>query len=297
MSAPPAVSFEFFPPKTESLEHSLWHAVEILAPLKPKFVSVTYGAGGSTRARTHDIVTRLQRDHGLTAAAHLTCIGASRAEINAIAESYWQAGIRHIVPLRGDPPGGMEAPYTPQVDGYAYAADLVAGLRALHPFELSVGAYPEGHPAALSLQADLDSLKRKIDAGATRAITQFFFKNEAFFRFRDRAKAAGIMVPIVPGILPIGSFAKAKEFSRKCGAAMPDEYDRLFADHDTAPQLVRQHTAIEVASEQCLELRAGGVEHFHFYTLNRAELVAGICAAIGVGQPAARMPQPQRTHL
>lgn len=297
MSAAPTVSFEFFPPKTENLAQGLWHAVEVLAPLRPAFVSVTYGAGGTTRARTHEIVSRLQRENHLPAAAHLTCIGATRAEIDAIAHTYWQAGIKHIVALRGDPPGGMDAPYTPHPDGYAFAADLVAGLRALHPFEISVGAYPEKHPAAVSAKADLESLKRKMDAGATRAITQFFFDNEKFFRFRDAAVKAGITQPIVPGILPIASFARAAEFARKCGATMPAEYAQLFAGHDEAPVYVRQQTAIEVAAEQCIELRAAGVEHFHFYTLNRAELVAGICAKLGLGVPAERMSEPMRPAL
>lgn len=283
MSRAPSVSFEFFPPKTAALESALWHAVEVLGPLKPQFVSVTYGAGGTTRARTHEIVTRLQKQ-GFAAAAHLTCVGATKAEINEIAESYWQAGIRHIVPLRGDPPGGMDAAYTPHPEGYAYAADLVAGLKALHPFEMSVGAYPEVHPAALSAQADMDALKRKQDAGATRAISQFFFDNDKFLRFRDRAVSAGIRMPIVPGILPIASFARAQEFARKCGASMPERFKQMFAGHDDAPVYVRQQTAIDAAYEQCAELMAGGADHVHFYTLNRAELVAGICTRLGVGE-------------
>ena len=288
----PTISFEFFPPKTAEVEKGLWHAVDILGPLGPKFVSVTYGAGGSTRARTHEIVTRLQQDKGLVAAAHLTCIGSTREEIAEIAETYWQAGIKHIVALRGDPPGGMDAPYTPTPGGYAYAADLVAGLRAQHPFEISVGAYPEKHPAAASAQADLDALKRKVDAGAHRAITQFFFDNDAFFRFRDAAMKAGVTVPIIPGILPISNFAKAQEFASKCGASMPPAYAQLFEGHDEAPVYVRQQTAIEVAGEQCVELRAGGVEHFHFYTLNRAELVAGICAQLGYAVSAPEIALP-----
>jgi methylenetetrahydrofolate reductase (NADPH) len=282
-SVSPAISFEFFPPKTAALESALWHAAEVLGPLKPSFVSVTYGAGGTTRARTHEIVTRLQKQ-GLNAAAHLTCVGSSKSEINAIADSYWQAGIKHIVALRGDPSGGMDAAYTPHPEGYGYAADLVEGLLKLHPFELSVSAYPEVHPAAPSAQADMEALKRKQDAGATRAISQFFFDNEKFLRFRDRAVSAGIRMPIVPGILPIASFAKAQEFARKCGASMPPEYAQLFAGHDSAPVYVRQQTAIDAASEQCIELMANGVEHVHFYTLNRAELVAGICARLGVGE-------------
>ncbi|WP_029011157.1 methylenetetrahydrofolate reductase [NAD(P)H] [Azospirillum halopraeferens] len=292
-SAPPSVSFEFFPPKTEKMEQSLWQAIERLAPLAPAFVSVTYGAGGSTRERTHNTVCRIQRDTGIPAAAHLTCVGATRAEIDAIARTYWDAGIRHIVALRGDPPegqGGAAGAYTPHPGGYDYAADLVAGLRAVADFEISVAAYPETHPAAPSAVFDLDNLKRKVDAGATRAITQFFFDNDAYFRFRDRAAAAGIAVPIVPGILPITNFARACEFAAMCGAAVPagmaETFEGLDADPDT-----RQLVAATVAAEQCQALSAGGVDAFHFYTLNRAELTIAICRRLGVkarqGAPAA----------
>lgn len=280
----PTVSFEFFPPKTQALEIALWHAAEVLKQLDPLFVSVTYGAGGTTRARTHDIVTRLQEENGLKAAAHLTCVGATREEIDAIAKSYWDGGIKHIVALRGDPPGGMDAAYQPHPGGYAYAGDLVAGLVKVAPFELSVAAYPETHPQALSPEADIDNLKRKVDAGAVRAISQFFFDNDKFFAFRDKAYKAGVRVPIVPGILPVTNFARAQEFATKCGASIPQGYQQIFAGHDAAPAYVKQQTAVEVAAEQCQELRANGCQHIHFYTLNKAELVARICQQLGLGQ-------------
>lgn len=283
-TSPLAVSFEFFPPKTQALEIALWHAAETLKGFDPLFVSVTYGAGGTTRARTHDIVTRLQNENGLKAAAHLTCVGATRAEIDEIARSYWESGIKHIVALRGDPVGGMDAAYQPHPGGYAFAGDLVAGLVKVAPFELSVAAYPEVHPQALSAQADIDSLKRKVDAGAVRVISQFFFDNDKFFAFRDKAYKAGVRVPIVPGILPITSFKRACEFAAKCGASIPASYHQLFAGHDTAPTYVKQQTAVDAAVEQCQELRAGGAQHIHFYTLNKADLVARICQQLGLGQ-------------
>ncbi len=287
--SPPSVSFEFFPPKTEELERNLWQAVAALAPLKPRFVSVTYGAGGTTRTRTHDIVTHLQERHGLAAAAHLTCVGATRAEIDAIAKSYWDAGIRHLVALRGDAPAGS-GPYQPTPGGYAYATDLVAGLHGVAPFELSVAAYPETHPEAVSPEDDLENLKRKVEAGATRAITQFFFLNESFLRFRDRTDKAGIRVPIVPGILPIGNFTRTLAFASQCGARIPDTFHTLFRDFDSLPLPVRHKVAEEVAAEQCLGLRAAGVEHFHFYTLNRAELTLALCQHLGVSIPATLPP-------
>ena len=275
------VSFEFFPPKTEAMETNLWEAVRRLAPLKPSFVSVTYGAGGSTRERTHTVVTRIQFETGIQAAAHLTCVNATRPEIDAIAEAYWQAGIRHIVALRGDPPGGFDKPYVPTPGGYAYASDLVAGLKRLHPFEISVAAFPECHPQAASPQADLDALKRKIDAGATRAITQFFFDPDAYARFLERAHKAGITVPILAGILPLANFTRAAEMAKGCGASMPDwiarQFDGLEDDAHT-----RQLVATLVAVEQCRALYGMGVRQFHFYTLNRAELVIGICHLLGV---------------
>ncbi|MDW8257924.1 MAG: methylenetetrahydrofolate reductase [Gammaproteobacteria bacterium] len=278
------VSFEFFPPKDAAMEQTLWATVQRLAPLGPRFVSVTYGADGSTRERTHAVVTRIQTETRLTSAPHLTCVGAPREEVLAIAHRYWQQGIRHIVALRGDPPAGSER-YVPHPGGFAFAADLVAGLRSVADFEISVAAYPEVHPEAPSLQADLDNLKRKIDAGATRAITQFFFENDDFLRFRDRCVAAGIHVSIVPGILPITRFPQVLRFAARCGARIPqwlaDRFDGL--DHD--PE-TRRLIAANVAIEQVTRLRRYGIDEFHFYTLNRAELTYAICHALGL-RPAA----------
>jgi methylenetetrahydrofolate reductase (NADPH) len=276
-----AVSFEFFPPKTEKMEQTLWQAVHKLAPLQPEFVSVTYGAGGTTRERTHATVCRLQKETGIQAAAHLTCVGATREEIDTIAKTYWDSGIRHIVALRGDPPTGVGTAYEPHPGGYAYAADLVAGLKRAADFEISVAAYPESHPQATSPADDLDNLKRKIDAGATRAITQFFFDVTAYLRFVERAAAAGITVPIVPGILPITNFTRAIEFAGSCGAAIPPWMADLFAGLDNDPE-TRQLVAATVAVEQCRQLHAEGIQNFHFYTLNRAELTVGICHMLGV---------------
>ncbi|AIB11433.1 5,10-methylenetetrahydrofolate reductase [Azospirillum argentinense] len=283
-SGTPSVSFEFFPPKTEKMEQSLWQAIQRLAPLGPSFVSVTYGAGGSTRERTHNTVTRIQKETGIPAAAHFTCVGATREEIDAIARTYWDAGIRHLVALRGDPPeteGGVGGRYVPHPGGYAYAADLVAGMRKVADFEISVAAYPESHPEAPSAQFDLDNLKRKVDAGATRAITQFFFDNDAYFRFLDRCAAAGITVPIVPGILPITNFARAVEFAGKCGAAMPKRFAETFEGLDADPE-TRQLVAATMAAEQCQALQAQGIKDFHFYTLNRSDLTVAICRMLGV---------------
>lgn len=274
------VSFEFFPPKTKEMERKLWESVERLAVLDPAYVSVTYGAGGSTRERTHATVLRLRNEVGLRPAAHLTCVGASRADIDEIARRYWDAGVRHLVALRGDPPDGSER-YVPHPEGYAYAADLVAGLRKVADFEVSVAAYPEGHPEATSAEADLDNLKRKIDAGATRAITQFFFDVDVYFRFLDRARAVGIFVPIVPGILPVTSFGQVSRFAARCGASVPPWMADLFAGLDADPQTQRL-VAASVAAEQCRALHAGGVNQFHFYTLNRASLSFAICHVLGV---------------
>ncbi len=283
-SGTPSVSFEFFPPKSEKMEQSLWQAIQRLAPLSPSFVSVTYGAGGSTRERTHNTVCRIQKETGIPAAAHFTCVGATREEIDTIARTYWDAGIRHLVALRGDPPeteGGVGGRYAPHPGGYAYAADLVEGMRKVADFEISVAAYPETHPEAPSAQFDLDNLKRKVDAGATRAITQFFFDNDAYFRFLDRCTAAGINVPIVPGILPITNFARAVEFAGKCGASMPARVAETFEGLDADPE-TRQLVAATVAADQCQALQAQGVKEFHFYTLNRSELTVAICRMLGV---------------
>jgi methylenetetrahydrofolate reductase (NADPH) len=274
------VSFEFFPPRTEKMDAQLWDAIQTLAPLGPRFVSVTYGAGGSTRERTHATVARIQRETDLAAAAHLTCVEASRAEVDAIAETYWAAGVRHIVALRGDPPVAGE-PFRAHPDGYANAADLVAGLRKLHPFEISVAAYPECHPDSGTQAADLDNLKRKLDAGATRAITQFFFSPDCFFRFRDAAAAAGIESEIVPGVLPVSNVAQTRKFAGLCGAEIPGWMDRLFEGLDDRPA-ARQLVAATLAAELCRKLYAGGVRHFHFYTLNRAELAYAICHLLGL---------------
>jgi methylenetetrahydrofolate reductase (NADPH) len=274
------VSFEFFPPKTEKMEETLWESIETLKPLDPRFVSVTYGAGGTTRERTHNTVARIARETGIPAAAHLTCVEATKAEIDQVAEEYWAAGVRHIVALRGDPPRAGEK-YATHPGGYENAADLVAGLRKLHPFEISVAAYPECHPDSPSQMADLDNLKRKIDAGATRAITQFFFEPETFLRFRDDAAAAGITAEIVPGIMPVMSFASVVRMSAMCGTAVPGWMERLFEGLDDHPA-ARQLVAATLAAELSRKLYAGGVRQFHFYTLNRAELSYAICHLLGV---------------
>jgi methylenetetrahydrofolate reductase (NADPH) len=279
-AGPPRVSFEFFPPKTAEMEARLWEVVKRLEPLVPSFVSVTYGAGGSTRERTHATVRRIRQETALEPAAHLTCVAASRAEIEAVARDYWTAGIRHIVALRGDRPAGGEV-YRPHPDGYAYAADLVAGLRRVADFEVSVAAYPETHPEAVSAERDLDNLKGKIDAGASRAITQYFFDVDLYLRFRDRAAHAGIAVPIVPGILPVTNYAQVKKFSASCGASIPAWMEGHFAGLDDDPD-TRRLVAASIAAEQCRRLHAEGVHEFHFYTLNRADLIVAICHLLGV---------------
>jgi methylenetetrahydrofolate reductase (NADPH) len=274
-----AISFEFFPPKSEKMEEQLWDAIQTLEPLGPRFVSVTYGAGGSTRERTHATVARIARETATPAAAHLTCVEASRAEIAEIADAYWAAGVRHIVALRGDPPR-EGAKFAPHPDGYASAAELVEGLKKRHDFEISVSAYPEVHPEAVSATSDLDFLKRKLDAGASRAITQFFFEPATFFRFRDQAIAAGITAEIVPGIMPVSNFAAIKRMSAMTGTAVPGWLGRLFEGLDQHPA-ARQLIAATVAAELCRKLYAGGVRHFHYYTLNRAELAYAICHLLG----------------
>ena len=279
------VSFEFFPPADAAMEATLWRSVERLAPLRPHFVSVTYGADGSTRTRTHQVVSLIQRETPLAGAPHLTCIGASRGEVLDIARQYWAQGIRHIVALRGDPPQGSEH-YVPHPDGFAYAADLVAGLRAVADFDISVAAYPETHPEAPSAGFDLDNLKRKLDAGASRAITQFFFDPQHFLRFRDRCAAAGIRAPIVPGILPITRFAQVRRFAERCGAQIPPWLAERFAGLEDDPD-TRRLIAASVAIEQVTLLERHGVCDFHFYTLNRAELTYAICHALGLRPPAA----------
>ena len=279
-AGPPRVSFEFFPPKTAEMEAKLWEVIKRLEPLAPRFVSVTYGAGGSTRERTHATVRRIRQETVLEPAAHLTCVGASRDEIESVARDYWAAGIRHIVALRGDPPGGVQK-YEPYPGGYPYAAELVTGLRRVADFEISVAAYPETHPEAQSADGDLDNLKRKLDAGAKRAITQFFFDVDLFLRFRDRVAAAGVAVPIVPGILPVTNFAQVKKFSAACGASIPDWMAMHFEGLDDDPD-TRRLVAASIAAEQCRRLHANGVHEFHFYTLNRADLIVAICHLLGV---------------
>ncbi len=274
-----AVSFEFFPPKSARMEEQLWNALLELAPLDPTFVSVTYGAGGSTRERTHATVARIVRETAIPAAAHLTCVDASRAETLAIAEQYWEAGVRHIVALRGDA-GEPGAPFSPHPDGFASAAELVAGLKQVADFDISVAAYPETHPDADCPQSDLDNLKRKLDAGANRAISQFFFSAETFFRFQDRVAAAGITAPILPGILPVTNVAQARKFAGACGAEIPAWMDGLFDGLDERPT-TRHLVAATIAAELCRRLYAGGVRDFHFYTLNRAELAYAICHLLG----------------
>jgi methylenetetrahydrofolate reductase (NADPH) len=278
------VSFEFFPPNDDAAASSLWAAVERLAPLRPRFVSVTYGADGSTRARTHDCVLRILRHTDLVVAPHLTCIGAPREDIIAIAEDYWRNGVRHMVALRGDPAGaspGALPRYQPYPGGFAYASDLVAGIRSAAPFEISVAAYPEGHPESGTVEADLDNLRRKIDAGANRAITQFFFDTDAFLRYRDRCAAGGIRACIVPGILPITRFPQLLRFAERCGARVPQWLRRRFDGLDDDPE-TRRMIAAHVAIDQVQRLREHGVDEFHFYTLNRAELTYAICHALGL---------------
>ena len=274
------VSFEFFPPKTEGMEQTLWKSILRLAPIGPNFVSVTYGAGGSTRDRTHVTVRRILEETTLTPAAHLTCVAATREEVDDVARAYWEAGVRHIVALRGDPPEAGTA-YAPHPGGYRYAADLVEGLNRIADFDISVAAYPETHPEAPSADFDLDNLKRKIDAGAKRAITQFFFDTEVFLRFRDRVRRAGINAPLIPGILPVTNFAQVVRFAGMCGAGIPGWLSRLFESLDEDSE-TRKLVAAMVAGEQCRILAAEGVSNFHFYTLNRADLTFAMCHTLGL---------------
>lgn len=275
----PAVSFEFFPPKTPAAEAQLWAAIRALEPLLPDYVSVTYGAGGSTRDKTFETVTRIFAETHLRPAAHLTCVGQSRAEIEDLLARYWAAGIRHIVALRGDPPAGE--PYQPHPDGFTNAAELVAGIKRIADFEISVACYPETHPQANSPQSDIENLKRKFDAGADRAITQFFFDNQSYLDFLDRAAAAGVHGSIVPGILPVTQFAQMTRFAALCGAAVPDWLADLFEGLDEDPD-TRRLVAAMVATEQMRALQSSGINEFHIYTLNRADLTLGICRRMGL---------------
>lgn len=280
------VSFEFFPPKTEKMEEQLWSCIERLAPLRPEFVSVTYGAGGSTRERTHNTVARIIRETDLKPAAHLTCVTATKEEVDSVARAYWDAGVRHIVALRGDPAGGIGVPYAPHPGGYLNAADLVAGIKRIADFEVSVSAYPEKHPDSPTVDADIDMLKAKVDAGAGRAITQFFFENDLYFRYLDRVRARGITIPVVPGILPVQNFKQAKNFAERTGASVPRWLAERFEglDDDLA---TRKLIAAAVAAEQVIDLVDNGVTDFHFYTMNRADLVYAICHLLGL-RPVAR---------
>jgi methylenetetrahydrofolate reductase (NADPH) len=280
------VSFEFFPPKTDDMEKALWESIGRLAPLAPNFVSVTYGAGGSTRERTHSTVRRILTETALTPAAHLTCVAATKTEIDDVIRAYRAAGVRHIVALRGDPTGGIGERYAPHPGGYQNGADLVAGIKRIADIEVSVSAYAEKHPDSPTVEADIDMLKAKVDNGATRAITQFFFENDFYFRYLDRVRAHGINIPIVPGILPVQNFKQTKSFAARCGATVPgwlaERFDGL--DEDVA---TRKLIAAAVAAEQVLDLVDRGVTDFHFYTMNRADLVYAICHLLGL-RPAAK---------
>ena len=278
---PIRVSIEFFPPKSEEMEKILWSSIERLAPLQPKFVSVTYGAGGSTRERTHNTVARMVRETNLKPAAHLTCVDATREEIDAVVQSYWDAGVRHIVALRGDPAEGVGYAYRPHPGGYAQTSDLVAGIKRIGDFKVSVSAYPEKHPEAASLDADIDALKAKVDAGADQAITQFFFDNEIYLRYRDKVRAAGIEIPIIPGILPVQNFKQAANFARRTGASVPYWLAARFEGLDDDVE-TRRLVAAAVAAEQVLDLVDQGVEDFHFYSMNRSDLVYAICHLLGL---------------
>jgi methylenetetrahydrofolate reductase (NADPH) len=280
LAVPFSVSFEFFPPKTPEMEDSLWRAVKRLEPLAPKFVSVTYGAGGSTRERTHKTVQRILGETALVPAAHLTCANAPRDEVSAVAHSYWEMGVRHIVALRGDPPAGASI-YTPHPQGYAWASELVAALRAQHDFEITVATFPEGQPDTRSLDAELDNHKRKIDAGATRAITQFFFDNWTYLRYVDSARKAGITVPIIPGIMPVTNFTQMTRFAAQAGAVVPRSMAPLFEGLENDPE-TRKLVAATVAADQCRQLADAGVTEFHFYTLNRADLAYALCHILGL---------------
>jgi methylenetetrahydrofolate reductase (NADPH) len=280
------VSFEFFPPKTEEMEATLWDSIKRLEPLAPGFVSVTYGAGGSTRERTHATLRRILKETTLTPAAHLTCVEATRAEVDEVVRSYAEVGVRHIVALRGDPTAGIGTRYAPHPGGYQNAADLVAGIKRIGDFEVSVSAYPEKHPDSATVEEDLDMLKAKVDAGASRAITQFFFENDLYFRYLDRVRARGIDVPVVPGILPVQNFKQTKAFAERCGTQVPgwlaERFDGLENDAAT-----RRLVAAAVAAEQVIDLVDRGVTDFHFYTMNRADLVYAICHLLGL-RPEAR---------
>lgn len=283
----PRVSFEFFPPKTDEAEASLWKAIQRLAPLNPAFVSVTYGAGGSTRERTHRTVERILNETDLRPAAHLTCVDADRDEVDAVIEGYKAAGVRHIVALRGDPPGGVGigGAYQPRADGYANATELTRAISRIGGFDITVGAYPEGHPESPSIDHDIAVLKAKVDAGATRAVSQFFFDMDAFLRFRDRVRAAGVTIPLIPGVMPVSNFAGLQRMCGSCGTSIPNWLAAHFDGLDGDPE-TRKLIAASVAAETCARLQEEGFQDFHFYTLNRADLVYAICRVLGVREQA-----------
>ncbi|MEM9988714.1 MAG: methylenetetrahydrofolate reductase [NAD(P)H] [Pseudomonadota bacterium] len=275
------VSFEFFPPKTEAMEKTLWRSVEKLAPLAPRFVSVTYGAGGSTRDRTHKTVSRILQETNLPVAAHLTTIDATKDEVDQVLKDYWEAGVRHIVALRGDPAKGVGEKYIPTPDGYANAAELAAGAKTIADFDITVGCYPEKHPESESLEADIDMLKRKVDAGATRAITQFFYDNDIYEAYLEKVRAAGITIPILPGIMPVTKFSALKRMAGLCGATIPARFATMFEDLEDDPETLSLVSAT-VAAEQCVDLADRGITDFHFYTLNRSELAFALCHMLGI---------------
>ena len=278
----PKISFEFFPPKTEEMERTLWTSIERLAPLEPSFVSVTYGAGGSTRERTHATIARILKETALLPAAHLTCVGASRHEIDEVVDRYHEVGVRHIFALRGDPPGGIGTPYYTHAEGYQSSPELIAGIKKRHPdIEISVSAYPEKHPESRDFDADIDMLKAKVDAGATRAITQVFFDNDLYFRYLDRVRARGIDIPIVPGIMPMHNFKQARGFVTRAGTTVPDWLAEKFDGLDDDPE-TRKLVAATVAAGQVHKLAKHGVDTFHFYTMNRADLVFAISHLLGI---------------
>ncbi|WP_298818348.1 methylenetetrahydrofolate reductase [NAD(P)H] [uncultured Roseibium sp.] len=280
---PITASFEFFPPKSDKMAETLWNTVQRLAPLHPSFVSVTYGAGGSTRERTHKTVERILKETDLAPAAHLTCVGASQEEIDGIVKDYWDLGVRHLVALRGDPLEGIGTRYTPHNNGYPYASDLVSGIKKIANFDISVSGYPEKHPESGSWQTEIDNLKRKVDAGADRIITQYFFDNDVFDAYLDRIAAAGINIPVIPGILPIHNFEQTMVFSAKCGTSIPQWLARRFAGLSNDPE-TRKLVGVSVACEQAMDLVDRGINDFHFYTMNRADLTFAICHMLGMGQ-------------
>ncbi|MEQ8371983.1 MAG: methylenetetrahydrofolate reductase [NAD(P)H] [Roseibium aggregatum] len=282
--SPITASFEFFPPKSDKMAETLWQTVQRLAPLSPSFVSVTYGAGGSTRERTHRTVERILKETDLAPAAHLTCVGAARSEIDAIVKDYWDLGVRHLVALRGDPLDGIGSRYVPHPAGYAYATDLVEGVKKIANFDISVSGYPERHPESGNWQKEIDNLKRKVDAGADRIITQYFFDNDLFDDYLDRIAAAGINIPVIPGILPIHNFEQTMVFSAKCGTSIPQWLARRFAGLTNDPE-TRKLVGVSVACEQVMDLVDRGINDFHFYTMNRADLTFAICHMLGMGQP------------